>query len=226
MTTSSISWLRAAWAVASHQAELISHALTEKPGRLVVLPTRELTGAPSVTMLASLLKQAAAAFPAIVVTSEDLVEFHRAMLTEGLPEAVIAVVDWCHPTPPNPAQITLLRDSDLPRAAATLAGYRPATIAYFGRIEAHPDERRHRAFRSLLDAAHDPLILVEEWAEHGILVAALGRAAGLSEREAHGRLRLWLDWRLPYATSGHTHASTDQLLAVRDLCPRRTPAAA
>lgn len=226
MNTSSISWLRAAWVVASHQAELISRALTEKPGRLVVLPTRELTGAPSVTMLASLLKQATAAFPAIVVSSADLVEFHRGVLAEGLPDVSIAVVDWCHPTPPDPAQITLLRDSDLPRACATLAGYAPATIAYFGRVEAHPDERRHRAFRSLLDAAEDPMIVVEEWAEHDILVAALGRAAGLSDQDAHGRVRFWLDWHLPHATSGFTRASTDQLLAVRDLCPRRTPAAA
>jgi hypothetical protein len=176
-------------------------------------------------MLACLLKRTAA-FPAIVVSSDDLVGFHREMLAEGLPEASIAVVDWCHPTPPHPAQITLLREGDLPRAAAALSGYRPATIAYFGRVEAHPDGRRHRAFRSLLDAAEDPLIVVEEWAEHDILVAALARAAGLSDQDAHGHVRWWLDWHLSSATGGLTLASTDQLLAVRDLCGPRTLAAA
>jgi hypothetical protein len=225
VNTSKIDWLRAAWAAGSRCADLISDALTEKPGRGVVLPNRHLTGAPSIVILACVLKRpTVAAFPAIIVSSDALVEFHRAMLTEALPDAGVAVVDWCHPAPSDPAQVTLIGESQLARSAATLVGYEASTIAVFGDIDA-PDEKSQRALRSLLHA-RDALVLVEEWTFNQVLADVLERSGTPTNQDALTTAARWLDGLLDPNVGAATRTLTDQLLAVRDLCPSITQAAA
>jgi hypothetical protein len=225
MNPSSTNWLTAAWAAGRRQAELIVQALAGKPGRAVVLPNRHLTGAPSIITLACILERASSGFPAILVSCAELVEFHRCTLAEGLPDASIAVLDRCHPTPAHPAEITLLCESQLTPSAATLAGYQPATIAIFAGIDA-PDERHHQAISSLLDCSRDPLIVVEEWTRTQILAAVVARHAGIADQDAHVTVADWLERLLDPTTGPPTRTLTGHLLAVRDLQPQATPAAA
>lgn len=217
--------LTPAWAAGELVSQTVVQALAENPDRPVVLPSRAITGAPSAFTLACLLARTQA-FPAIVICDRDLIAFHRSTLVEGLPDASVTVVDWCHPTPAEPAQITLLAEIELPRGAATLAGHNAATIAYFGRVEREPHQRRERAFRSLLDATPDPTVIVlEEWTHSEILTAAVARLAGLSDQDARRTVKLGLQAQPATPASRPTQARKSRLFAVRGLLDR-SPAAA
>jgi hypothetical protein len=221
---SAINRLTEAWRAGLMHAENIAQALDEQPHRAVVLPNRHIAGAPSTITLACIL-QRTRRYPAIVIGCGKLIDLHRRTLAEGLPNASIAVVDWCHPTPAEPAEITLLCESQLPRTAATLAGYHPEAIAYFGAIDRSLGERRQRAFRSLLDAAPDPMIVLEEWTHPAILAVAVARLTGSDEHAAGLAVTRWLDQHTTPAAQQRC-ASTDALLAVRDLCSQTLRAAA
>jgi hypothetical protein len=166
-------------------------------------------------------------FPAIVLVCDDLVDSARRAIAETVPHASIQVIDWCHPAPAEPADITLLGESQLPRTAGTIAGYDAATIAIFTGIRATPQARYHQAIRWLLHAANDPLIVLEEWTHPDIIAAAVARLAGIAEHDAQVRVNRWLDQTFdPAATARPPYPSTSALLAARDLCARPQRAAA
>ena len=156
----STDWLTRTWADGRAHAETIRRALDGRTGRAVVLENRRLGGAPSVMTLASLL-QSTRRFPAILVVCTDLIEFDRVALTEAIPCATIQVVDWCHPASPEPTDITLLGEAQLPRSLGALAGYDAATIAVFTGITSRPSGRQHQAIRALMHSASDPLFVLE-----------------------------------------------------------------
>ncbi len=166
-------------------------------------------------------------FPAIIVVSGDMVDFAQRALAEAAPHASIQLIDWCHPAPADPADITLLSESQLPRTAATLAGYDAATIAIFTGITATHEVRHCQAIRSLLHATNDPLIVLEEWTHPDVLATAVARLTGITEHDAQVRVNRWLKRTFDPATATRSpHASTSALLAVRDLCVRVERAAA
>ena len=225
MKAKSIEWLTGAWADASGLADSISHALAEDPNRAVVLPNRQLVGAPSVMTLARLLREERR-FPAIVVACAELIEFDRAALAEVLPHASIEVIDWCHPAPPEPADITLLCEGQLPRAAGTLAGYDAATVAIFTGIAATANARHHQALRQLLHTARNPLIVLEEWTHPDILTLAVARQAGITDAAAQPLVDRWLEQPFDAAAVRPPKQAPVGLLAVRELCQRPEQAAA
>jgi hypothetical protein len=175
--------------------------------------------------LAALL-QRTRRFPAIVVVCADLIEFDRVALTDAMPAATIHVIDWCHPAPAESADITLLSETQLPRSAGTLAGYDAATVAIFTAITAAPNQRHHQAIRSLLHAASDPLLVMEEWTHPDILAIAVARFTGASDENAGEYVGRWLEQ--PHNSVGRRapRPCPDGLLAVRDLTPRTLRVAA
>jgi hypothetical protein len=215
----STEWLTRARDDARVHAEIIRQALAEDPHRTVVLPNRQLVGAPSVMTLAALL-QRTRTFPAIVVVCPELIEFDRVALSEATPAATIQVIDWCHPAPAEPADITLLSETQLPRSAGTLAGYDAATVAIFTGITAAPNERHHQAIRSLLHAASDPLIVMEEWTHPDILATAVARLTGTGEQDAGRHVDGWLEQPHSPVAGGAPRPCPAGLLPVRDLTPR------
>lgn len=228
MNVTSTEWLQRARADARVQAETIDQALAGQTGRALVMANRQLVGAPSVMTLASLL-QRTRKFPAIVVVCGDLIEFDRVALSEAMPDASIQVIDWCHPAPAEPADITILCETQFPRSVGTLAGYDAATVAIFTGITATtaaPNERLHQAIRSLLHAASDPLLVLEEWTHPDVLAIAVARLTGISDQDAGRHVDSWLEQ--PHAPVGSRapRPCPAGLLAVRDLTPRTLRAAA
>jgi hypothetical protein len=211
----STDWLTRTWADGRAHAETIRRALDGRTGRAVVLENRRLGGAPSVMTLASLL-QSTRRFPAILVVCTDLIEFDRVALTEAMPCATIQVVDWCHPASPEPTDITLLGEPQLPRSLGALAGYDAATIAVFTGITSRPSGRQHQAIRALMHSASDPLFVLEEWTHPDLLAAAAARLTGSSDHQAGVQVDRWLEQ--PRHPSGlRTHPCPDGLLAAREL---------
>jgi hypothetical protein len=222
--TKSIEWLTRTWADARTHAEEIRRGVGEDTARAIVMTNRQLVGAPNVMTLAALL-QSTRRFPAIVLACPDLIEFDRVAFNEAIPDASLQVIDWCHPATPEATDITLLCENQLPRSAATLAGYDAKTIALLTGIANRPSGRQHQAIRSILHAASDPLIVVEEWTHPDLLATAAARLTGHSEQETAAHVERWLQQpRKPAARQ--RQPCPDGLLSVLDLPTLVLPAAA
>ena len=220
---SSNDWLKATWAAAHRHAHRLAYLLAGQAGGLIVLPGRQRRLPDSGFVIASLL-QRTTRLPALVLGDPTLLEARRRALTERLPQASLTVLDWCHPAPAAPADVTMLGGQRLARAQATLSGYEPATIAVLSGI-ATWDERDLVALRAVMAAATNPLIVVEEWADPAVIAAAAARVTAIPLPDAQRTVNGWLAG-CSRRRATHTGAWSDPSLGLLEACLHATQLAA
>jgi len=220
---SSNDWLNATWAAADRHAHRLACLLAEHAGGLIVLPGRQRRLPDSGFVIASLL-QRTTRLPALILGDPALLEARRRALTERLPDASITVLDWCHPAPATPADVTMLGGQRLARAQATISGYQPSTIAVLSGI-ASWEERDLAALRAVMAAAANPLIVVEEWADPAVIAAAAARVAAIPLPDAQRAVNGWLAGCASRRAT-RTGAWSDPALGLLQACSQTTPLAA
>jgi hypothetical protein len=221
---SSNDWLKATWATADRHAHRLACLLAGQAGGLVVLPGRQRRLPDSGFVIASLL-QRTTKVPALVLgAAPTLVEARRRAIAERLPKASIAVLDWCHPAPAAPVEVTMLGGQCLARAQATISGYEAATIAVLSGVTSW-HERDLTALRAVMDAAPNPLIVVEEWADPGVIAAAAARVAGIPLPDAQSAVQRWLA-ACSRRRATHTGPWSDPALGLLQACSQTESLAA
>jgi len=196
LSTRGTGWVREAWRRADRQAASVSRALRDQDGGLVILPGGRRRCRDSSFVIASLLARTSRT-PAVLVGGGPLTGWRRTTLRERLPDATSAVVDWCHPAPAEPRDLTLLNVDSLGRACSTLASYQPRTIAILAGLAQWP-RRDTKALECLIGSVPDPLLVVEEWADPQVIALAVARTAGVTVEEAHRTVKRWLEQRDPW----------------------------
>lgn len=188
-----IDWLIQAWAAADRVAERLTWHLSPT-WNLLIIPRRHETRTASGTTLARLLK-GRGRFPAIVLCAADEIDTQRQAICKRLPHARVAVIDWCHPAAPTPADITLITPGALPRQHGALIDYQAAVIAVIAGKT--PWERRQlQALNMLMHGSRGALLVVEEWAYPELIAAAVGRIARVTPSIAHRSVTSWREDRL------------------------------
>lgn len=190
-------WLREAWSAADRLAHRLVWRLAATSG-LVIIPRRQQRRTDSGFMLASILHRDQRR-PAILVCDPQLLDAQHTALRERLAGEHVAVIDWCHPAPMQPAEITIITPAVLHRQHAALSGYRPQVIAILGARNWPAGDLA--ALRALMGAADTPLLIVEEWADPAIIAAAVGRIARVTHTVAEQALASWRE------DHGHSNAA-------------------
>jgi hypothetical protein len=213
MKTSS-DWLTQSWAAAdTHAQRLLARPASGPSDGLVILPARQRRRTASGRLLAAILAHTGHV-PATVVCAPTIVAGQRRALAERLPHATLTVVDWCHPAPGAPAEVTILEPRHLRRASATIGGYQAQTIAILAG-DAKWDHRDLSALTAVMDGARNPLIVVEEWADHAAIAAAAARIAQVPQPAARNAVIRWLDGGQRPVQSARTR---DMARGVLELC--------
>lgn len=195
MKTSS-EWLTQSWAAADTHAQRLLGRPCGPTGGLLILPARQRRRAASGRLLAAILARTGHV-PATVVCESTLIAGQRRALTERLGHTSLTLVDWCHPAPAAPADVTILQPRQLHRSQATIGGYQPRAIAILAGA-ARWDERDLDALAALMAGSPNPLIIVEEWADEAVIAAAVARIAEVPHPDARHALARWLN-------AGHQH---------------------
>ncbi len=209
-----IDWLIHPWAAADRVAERLTWRLFPTWG-LLIIPRRHETRTASGTTLARLLK-VRGRFPAIVVCAAEEIDTQRQEIRKRLPHARVAVIDWCHPAAPTPADITLITPGALRRQHGALIDYRAAVIAVVAGKT--PWERRQlHALNMLMHSSRGALLVVEEWAHPELIAAAVGRIARVTPSIASRAISDWREDRL-YCGGLHTARCGDMAAAVLAQC--------
>jgi hypothetical protein len=213
-----IDLLSRAWAAADRIAETLTWRLSPTWG-LIIIPRRHETRTANGSTLAKLLK-ARGRFPAIVICAADEIDAQRQAIRKRLPHAHIAVIDWCHPATPTPADITLITPQGLRRQHGALIDYRAAVIAVIAG-KTPWEQRQLRALNTLMQSARGTLLVVEEWAYPEILAAAVGRVARVTPSIAKQAVTTWREDRLRCGGI-HTARSGDMAVSVLACFSART----
>jgi len=218
MKTSS-DWLSEAWSAADMHAQRLLTRLAGGPtGSLLILPVRQRRRTASGRLLAAILAGIEHA-PATVVCEPTIIPGLRRALDERLATARPSIVDWCHPAPAAPADLTILEPGQLRRSQATIGGYHARAIAVLTG-DATWSERDLSALAAVMDAAPNPLIVVEEWADPEVIATAVARIARVTPNVARDAVTSWREHRIEHGGL-HTARTGDM---ARDVLSRCAPA--
>jgi hypothetical protein len=187
-------WLAGAWAAADRLAHTLTWRFSAGSG-LVIIPRRQEKRTAHGFMLASILSHVGR-FPAIVVCAAEQLDAQQRAIRQRLPQAQLAVIDWCHPATLTPADITLITPQVLQhRQQAALSGYQAAVIAVIGAQDTQ-QARYLRAVNTLMHSGPSPLLVVEEWADPEVIATAVGRIARVTPSVAKHAVTSWREERI------------------------------
>jgi hypothetical protein len=129
-----------------------------------------------------------------VVCDPTIIPGLRRAFGERLAATSLSVVEWCHPPAAAPADVTILQPRQLMRSHAAIGGYRPATIAVLSG-ETTWSARDLAALAAVMDAAPNPLVIVEEWTDREVIATAVSRIARVAPSVAQDAVASWCERR-------------------------------